>query len=181
MKRAVFLDRDGVINRAFVVDGQPLPARTLHQLEILPGVRGAIEKLRFSDFEIVVVTNQPDVARGVLTKGIVESIHARLSFELHIDHFYTCFHDTADNCQCRKPNPGLLLNASKDLHLDLTQSFLVGDRWRDIAAGQAAGCNCLFIDYSYDEKQPEMPYLKVSSLSEAARIILEEKNDNVGE
>lgn len=180
MKRAVFLDRDGVINAAFVVDGQPLPAKTLDQLEILPGVRGAIETLRSSEFEIVVVTNQPDVARGTLSKRMVGYIHTRLSEELGIHHFYTCFHDSADHCECRKPKPGLLMRASDELGLDLARSYMVGDRWRDIAAGQAAGCACFFIDYLYNEKQPQMPYKTISSLLEATQLILEEENGTSG-
>jgi len=179
MKRAVFLDRDGVINKAFVVDGVPTPARALDQLEILPRVAEAVEMLRSARFELVVVTNQPDVARGDLSKEVVESIHMQLQSELGIQHFYTCYHDDADVCRCRKPKPGLLTLAATDLGLSLSASFMVGDRWRDIAAGQAASCRCFFIDYLYGEKQPHLPYLTVSSLFEATRIILEEANDPV--
>jgi len=180
MKRAVFLDRDGVINKAFVVDGTPTPARTLDQLEILPRVAEAVDMLRSAGFEIVVVTNQPDVARGHLSKDVVETMHEQLGRELEIEHFYTCFHDDADNCPCRKPKSGLITSASTELGLDPRSSFMVGDRWRDIAAGQAAGCQCFFIDYTYSEKQPEQPYLKVSSLFEATQIILEEVHDPIG-
>lgn len=181
MKRAVFLDRDGVINRAFVVDGIPAPAKSLDQLQILPRVGEAVEMLRSAGFELVVVTNQPDVARGNLSKEAVESIHRQLQMELQIKHFYTCFHDDQDHCDCRKPKSGLLEYAAQDLDLDLRQSFMVGDRWRDIAAGQTAGCRCLFIDYLYGEEQPRMPYFKVSSLFDATQIILEEAHDAIGE
>ena len=180
MKRAVFLDRDGVINKAFVVDGTPTPAQTLDQLEILPKVAEALEMLRSAGFEIVVVTNQPDVARGQLLREAVDSIHERLGRELNIEHFYTCLHDDADNCPCRKPKPGLLTLASKELGIDLRSSFMVGDRWRDIAAGQAIGCECFFIDYSYSEQQPQPPYIKVSSLFEAVQMIQEEVHDPIG-
>jgi D-glycero-D-manno-heptose 1,7-bisphosphate phosphatase len=179
MNRAIFLDRDGVINKAFIVDGIPTPARELDQLQILPRVEEALEMLRSAEFELVVVTNQPDVARGTLSAETVELIHLRLHSKLQIKHFYTCFHDDADNCPCRKPKPGLLIAAAEDLGLDLRACFMIGDRWRDIAAGQSAGCQCFFVDHLYEEKQPQMPYLKVSSLFEAAQMILEEFHDPV--
>lgn len=180
MKRAVFLDRDGVINRAFIMNGVPTPARSLKQLQILPKVEEALIILRRLGFEIVVVTNQPDVTRGVLSKEVVESLHRRLELELGIQYFYTCFHDDVDNCLCRKPKPGLLNLAAADLGIDLKESFMIGDRWRDISAGQSAGCRCFFVDYNYTEKKPKMPYMEVSSLFDAVQIILEEFRDTTG-
>jgi len=180
MKRAVFLDRDGVINRAFIGNGVPTPARSLKQLQILPKVEEALIILRRLGFEIVVVTNQPDVTRGVLSKEVVESLHRRLELDLGLQYFYTCFHDDVDNCLCRKPKPGLLNLAAADLGIDLKESFMVGDRWRDISAGQAAGCRCFLIDYTYTEKRPKMPYVEVSSLFDAVQIILEEFRDTTG-
>jgi D-glycero-D-manno-heptose 1,7-bisphosphate phosphatase len=177
MKRAIFLDRDGVINKAFVVEGVPTPARTLDQLQILPKVKEAIEILRRLGFEIIVVTNQPDVSRGVLSKEMVHSIHQSLELELGIEYFYTCFHDDIDNCLCRKPKPGLLNLAATELGIDLKQSFMIGDRWRDISAGQSAGCRCFFVDHAHIERRPEMPYLGVSSLFDAVEMILEEFHD----
>ena len=180
MKRAVFLDRDGVINRAFIMNGVPTPARSLKQLQILPKVEEALIILRRLGFEIVVVTNQPDVTRGVLSKEVVESLHRRLELELGIQYFYTCFHVDVDNCLCRKPKPGLLNLAAADLGIDLKESFMIGDRWRDISAGQSAGCRCFFVDYNYTEKRPKMPYVEVSSLFDAVQIILEEIRDTTG-
>lgn len=135
--------------------------------------------LRSAGFELVVVTNQPDVARGGLSEEVVESIHQELKSQLNIEHFYTCFHDDADECLCRKPKPGLLTLAANELDLDLHASFMVGDRWKDIAAGQAAGCKCFFIDYSYAEPHPKMPYVKVSSLFEATQLIIKEAHDTI--
>ncbi len=177
MKPAVFLDRDGVINKAFIVNGIPTPARAIEQLQIIPKVEDALNELRQMGFEIVVVTNQPDVSRGELSKEMVESLHQRLRLDLDIQHFYTCLHDDFDDCYCRKPKPGLLNLAAADLGIDLTQSFMVGDRWRDISAGQSAGCRCFFINYNYSERQPEMPFIEVSSLFDAVQIILEEFRD----
>ena len=177
MKRAVFLDRDGVINRAFVVNGVPTPPKNLDEVEVLAGAREAIKLLSERNFEVVVITNQPDVARGVVSRKSVEAINDYLSQELEIKHFSICFHDDPDGCDCRKPKPGLLEIAAQDLGINLLKSFMVGDRWRDIAAGQAAGCKCFFIDYGYLEKSPNLPFKKVSSLLEAVLIILEAQDD----
>jgi len=170
--RAVFLDRDGVINRAFVRDGKPYPPSGPEELEILPGVPEALSRLSAAGFRLVVVTNQPDVARGKQSREAVEAIHAILRDQLPIDEFRVCYHDDADRCSCRKPLPGMLLQAAADLGLDLSASCLVGDRWRDVEAGIAAGCSTYFIDYGYDEQKPQSITFKVSSLYEAALIIL---------
>ena len=176
MKKAVFLDRDGVINRAFVFRGIPKPPKQIIDVEILSGVKEAIELLYENMYEVVVVTNQPDVARGVIGQDSVQAINAYLGQELGIKYFFTCLHDDPDGCDCRKPKPGLLLEAANELNLDLCKSFMIGDRWRDIAAGQAAGCKCYFIDYQYGEKSPVSPFTKVSSLIEATHIILENED-----
>lgn len=177
MKRAVFLDRDGVINKAFVLNGVPTPPKDLDSVEVIDGVKESIELLSKNGFEIVVVTNQPDVARYVVSQDSVEAINAFLGQELGINYFFNCFHDDEQNCGCRKPKPGLILEAAQRLNLDLKKSFLVGDRWRDVSAGQAAGCESFFIDYGYMEKQPILPFTRVSSLIEATRLILENDND----
>ena len=175
-KPAVFLDRDGVINNAPIVDGTPTSVKSLDRLQILPRVNEALNILREAGFELVVVTNQPDVARGDLSRPVIESIHQQLRKELQIEHFYTCFHDDVDDCLCRKPKPGMLIVAAEDLDLDLRASFMVGDRWRDISAGQAAGCKNIFVDHSYSETKPQMPYIRVFSLFEAVHAIMEESH-----
>ena len=173
MKRAVFLDRDGVLNRAIVRDGRPYPPRNVAELEVLPGVEQALTALREAGFFLVVVTNQPDVARGTTTKRAVETINAALGAQLPIDEFRTCFHDSGDECDCRKPKPGALLAAAAHYDIDLYDSFMVGDRWRDAEAGRRAGCRTIFIDYGYQEKKPEVVDYRASSLLEASKIILE--------
>ncbi|MGZ5280361.1 MAG: HAD-IIIA family hydrolase, partial [Pseudobdellovibrionaceae bacterium] len=120
-----------------------------------------------------VVTNQPDVARGTTTKDSIDRIHDHLKSELPLDTILTCFHDDADKCDCRKPKPGLIFQAAKEMSIDLSASFMVGDRWRDIEAGQKAGCQNFFVDYGYDEKQPQSYDFRVSSLLEASQIILQ--------
>ncbi len=175
MRRAVFLDRDGVIDRAIVRDGKPHPPTSLSELEILPGVPEALEKLRAAGYRLIVVTNQPDVARQAQTQDAVEAMHAALQAQLPIDEFRVCYHDDADGCDCRKPQPGLLLGAARDMDVDLSSSFMVGDRWRDIEAGRRAGCTTIFIDYHYAEPLQGEPHLRVSSLTEAADWILARK------
>src|SRR6202022_3622745 len=145
-------DRDGVINRALIRDGTPHPPATLRDLEILPYVPEALSALKAQGYSLVVVTNQPDVARGTSSRELVDSIHERLKSTLDLDAIFTCFHDNADACDCRKPNPGLLYRAAHDLSIDLPSSFMVGDRWRDVEAGKRAGCRTFFVDRSYHER-----------------------------
>ena len=175
MNRAVFLDRDGVINRAVVRMGRPYPPASVAELEFLPRVAEAIERLRGAGFRLIVVTNQPDVATGVQRREIVEAMHERIRREFLIDDIVVCYHSDQDNCACRKPKPGMLLQAAAEWSLDLDQSFMVGDRWRDIGAGQAAGCKTILIRYEYDERQADRPDALVNSLFEASDLILSGK------
>ena len=174
MKRAVFLDRDGVINRAIVRNGRPYPPATLEQLEFLPGAEQAIHKLRKAGFLVIVVTNQPDVATGVQSREMVEAMHHRLRAAGLCDDVKACYHTDADGCDCRKPKPGMLINAAREWQIDLARSFMVGDRWRDVAAGKAAGCHTFFIDYKYREQRADGPNAVVGSLEEAGELILQE-------
>jgi len=174
-RRAVFLDRDGVINRAYVREGRPYPPAGLAEIEFLPGVAQALTALHEAGFLLIVVTNQPDVARGITPREIIEEINNYLAAHLAIDEFRVCFHDDSDGCDCRKPLPGALLAAAKLHDIDLAKSYMVGDRWKDTEAGQKAGCKTIFIDYGYVEKQPESVDYRVKSLFEAAQIILGEK------
>jgi D-glycero-D-manno-heptose 1,7-bisphosphate phosphatase len=176
MRRAVFLDRDGVINRAVVRDGLPYPPADWAELEILPGVAAALNALKAQGFVLLVVTNQPDVARGTVSRATVDEIHCRLQDILPIDRVYACCHDSGDGCDCRKPRPGMLLQGARDFDIDLPASWLVGDRWRDCDAGRAAGVRAIFIDGGYRERRPDNPDHTVSSLADAARIILDETN-----
>jgi D-glycero-D-manno-heptose 1,7-bisphosphate phosphatase len=175
MRPAVFLDRDGVINRAFTRDGIPHPPACLADLELLPDVAEALKELKTHGYWLVVVTNQPDVARGTSSRELVETMHAQLKANLGLDAVLTCFHDDADRCDCRKPSPGLLLRAAQELGIDLESSFMVGDRWRDVEAGRRAGCRTFFINRGYAEKSPESCDYRVGSLAEASRIILTQR------
>ena len=171
MKRAVFFDRDGVINKVRLINGRPHPPSDVKEVEILDGVIESIALLKRKNFTLVVITNQPDVARGETTQLRVDEINSFLGSSIGLQHFYICPHDDHDNCECRKPAPGLILRAASELDIDISKSYFVGDRWRDIAASQAAGCRAFFIDYSYTEQQPQMPFTRVSSLFEAVQLI----------
>jgi D-glycero-D-manno-heptose 1,7-bisphosphate phosphatase len=173
MRRAVFLDRDGVINRAIVRQGKPYPPANIAEVEILPGVDEALGALHDAGYMLIVVTNQPDVARGITSMAVVEQINLYLAEYLPIDEFRTCYHDSGDGCTCRKPMPGSLIDAAKQYGFNLSESYMVGDRWRDIEAGERAGCKTIFIDYGYDEQQPESFSFSATSFKEAAKIILE--------
>ena len=169
--RAAFLDRDGVINRTLVDAGVPRPPSSLADLEILPRVPEALALLAGHGLRLIVVTNQPDVARGVQTRERVEEIHAGLLQRLPLNAVLTCYHDAADGCACRKPRPGLMHDAAKAYGIDLSRSFMVGDRWRDIEAGRAAGCLTLLVDAPYNRGRTGNPHYVVPDLLEAARII----------
>jgi len=172
MKKAVFLDRDGVLNRAFIKNGKPFPPYDFNNLEILEGVKDIIVDLKKSNWLVIVVTNQPDVARNITSKKNVEKINNYLKLILQFDEIYTCYHDNDDFCDCRKPKPGMLVTASKKNNIVLKNSYMVGDRWSDIEAGNKVGCKTIFIDYNYKEKKPVNFNYRVKSINEAAKIIL---------
>ena len=171
--RAVFLDRDGVLNRAIVREGKPYPPDSVAALEILPGVPEALADLKAAGFLLFVVTNQPDVAKGIQLRAVVEAIHQKLQAELPLDAIFVCYHQDSDRCQCRKPAPGLLEEAAARYGLYLPFCFMVGDRWRDVDAGCRAGCQTVLLDYGYRERAPDnQPAARLGSLAEAAGWIL---------
>jgi len=175
-KKGVFLDRDGVINRAILVNGLPKSPKSVGEIEILDGVVEAVKAIKTLKLIPVVITNQPDVARNITSQNQANQINYQIGLITGIEHFYTCFHDDNDKCNCRKPAPGLIYQAVNDLNLDIQKSYLVGDRWRDISAGQAAGCKTFFIDYGYPEKKPEGNFTRVKSLTDVVRMLEGELN-----
>ena len=147
----------------------------------LPGVSSSISDLKSAGFLIIVVTNQPDVARGTQSQWMVELMHRRLRSELPVDDILVCWHDDAAGCECRKPKPGLMLAAGRKFGIDLADSYMVGDRWRDIDAGSAAGCRSLLVDYGYSERSPATePVERMRSLREAVDWILREEQARAG-
>jgi D-glycero-D-manno-heptose 1,7-bisphosphate phosphatase len=170
--RAIFLDRDGVLNAPVVRGGRPFPPASTADLVLLPGVVDACRRLRQAGFLLLCVTNQPNIARGRTTSAAVAAINAALARRVPVHQFLVCPHDDADDCACRKPRPGLLLAAAAEHAIRLSESAMVGDRWRDIGAGQAAGCRTIFIDRGYAEPQPSRPDFVCGDLPEAADWIL---------
>lgn len=172
MRRAVFLDRDGVLNQAFVREGKSYPPHRLEDFQLLEGVAEACALLEAAGFLLIVVTNQPDVGTGKQTRETVEAMHERLRALLPVHDVLACYHRQDEGCACRKPRPGMLLEGARRHGVDLTTSFLVGDRRSDIAAGQAAGCGCFFIDHQYREPGPSGAFETVTGLRDAADRIL---------
>jgi D-glycero-D-manno-heptose 1,7-bisphosphate phosphatase len=171
-QRAVFLDRDGVLNRAFPECGTTRPPRSVAELELLPGVPDALARLRAAGYALVVVTNQPDVARGTLTRAAVQEINVRLCAELPLRDVFACYHDSADKCACRKPKPGLLLAAAEKWDLNLGASYLIGDRWTDIVAAHTAGCRAVLIETPFSNAERCAPDHTATDITGAADRIL---------
>jgi D-glycero-D-manno-heptose 1,7-bisphosphate phosphatase len=171
-RRAVFFDRDGVLNQAVVKDGKPYPPLDAQSLVLTAGAAGLMMELKELGFFLICVTNQPDVARGVRSLSEVEAMNEKVRFSLMLDDLFCCPHDDSDSCQCRKPKPGLLLQAAEKWALDLPNGWMVGDRAGDVKAGQAAGCQTIFLDMDYLEPKPAPPANHTCrSLSEAVHII----------
>jgi D-glycero-D-manno-heptose 1,7-bisphosphate phosphatase len=177
VRRAVFLDRDGVINANLERDGRPVAPTRLADFKILPGVEDAVRRLKQHGYLVIVITNQPDVANGLTERSTVDAMHDEIRARLPVDDIRVCFHNDAAGCECRKPKPGLIFAAAAEYGIDLAQSYMIGDRWRDVAAGREAGCFTVFIDYSYKQDGPNFPDKVVKSLPEAVAIIFSRETD----
>ncbi len=175
LRPAVFLDRDGTLNVQIIRGGKPYPPDTLAEFQLFPGAAGECARLKAAGYLLVVATNQPDVGRGTQAQAVVEAMHARL-LELipTLDRIEVCYHPGREVPSThRKPAPGMLRDAAAALGIDLTRSWMVGDRWGDIDAGHAAGCRTIFIDHGYTERAPARPpEFTVKSLAGAVGIIL---------
>jgi D-glycero-D-manno-heptose 1,7-bisphosphate phosphatase len=173
-RKAIFLDRDGVLNDAIIREGKPFAPLSLKELTIAADAHSALQILKSAGFLLIAATNQPDVARGAATRADVDAINAKLMAALPLDEIRVCFHDNADNCHCRKPLPGMLLDAAKEYDIDLPNSFMIGDRWKDIEAGQRAGCKTILLNYDYQEEGLKHPADFVTlSLTKAAAWVIE--------
>jgi D-glycero-D-manno-heptose 1,7-bisphosphate phosphatase len=179
-RKAVFLDRDGVINAPVVRDGRPYPPASLEDLRIYPDAARSCTLLKEAGFTLVVATNQPDVGRGTQQREVVEQMHARILAELPIDLVEVCYDPDAEASECYKPAPGMLLKAARQLELDLSQSYMIGDRWRDVDCGHAAGCKTIFIDRGYREELRRQPHFRAHSLWEAVEIVVRESREPCG-
>lgn len=176
---AVFLDRDGTLNRQVIRDGRPYPPAKLEEFVLFPDVVEACARLAGAGYALVVATNQPDVGRGTQEQSVVEAMHARLrAWVPQIERVEVCYAPGLDRLappdRRRKPEPGMLLDAAAALGLDLAKSWMVGDRWRDIDCGLRAGVRTVFIDFGYAEELRAAPDFSVKTFAEAATVILRE-------
>ncbi len=171
-KKAIFLDRDGVIVRSKVINGKPYAVRSMKDFRILPYVIPLINKLKKKNFLIFVVTNQPDLKKGKLKLKNLILMHDKLLNKTKIDQIFVCPHNKDDNCKCRKPKNGLLKQASKIYKINFTKSYLIGDRKKDIDAGNISNCKTIFIDRNYKEEKPINYNFRVSSFQKAISYIL---------
>ena len=169
--KAVFLDRDGVLNRAKVILNKPYPPSNMEEMEILPGVQEGIQLLKHAGFKLIVITNQPDVARGTANIDVVNTMNNYILTELGVDEIKCCFHDDSENCLCRKPKPGMIYEAEKYWNIDLSLSYLIGDRWRDIETAKNTDITTILIDYQYDEKKIKADF-ECNNFEEAVNFIL---------
>lgn len=172
INRAVFLDRDGVLNEVIVRDGKAYSPPSLAELVIVSDAADALARLRRHRFRLVMVTNQPDIVRGNISREEVMRMNDYLCSQLPIDAVEICEHDDADNCDCRKPKPGMLIRAAIRDDIVLSASFMIGDRWRDIEAGHRAGCRAILIGDGYPNELKASPDIAVANLTEAAEWIL---------
>jgi D-glycero-D-manno-heptose 1,7-bisphosphate phosphatase len=171
---AIFLDRDGTLNVQVIRDGKPYPPARLEEFRLFDDVPAACRALKDAGFVLVVATNQPDVGRGTQPQAIVEAMHARLrQLVPEIEHIEVCYDPgQGEPSRRRKPEPGMLLDAAAALGLDLTRSWIIGDRWRDIDCGKRAGVRTVFIDFGYAEEIKTPPDFTVKNFTGAVRIIL---------
>jgi len=177
--RAVFLDRDGVLVVPEFRDGRSYAPRTLQAYGFYPEAKGALEALKAAGYLLIVVSNQPDVGAGLISREIMRAMTNRLFHELPVDAVKICFHTRADECGCRKPLPGMLFAAANEYGIDLAASYMIGDRSSDVAAGRAAGCKTVFIDLGYTaEEKPDRADHVVGSVAQAADCILIEAVHN---
>jgi len=172
VRRAVFLDRDGVISRSYVRDGKPYAPRRFEDFRLLPGAADAVQALKGAGFLTIVVTNQPYIGNGLVAPAVVEAMHTKLRERVPVDDIRMCPHRQDEGCACRKPRPGMLLAAAKRWKIDLKNSYIVGDRNGDISAGKAAGCHTVLINRYYYEPRRAEPDKNVRSLAAAVRFIL---------
>jgi D-glycero-D-manno-heptose 1,7-bisphosphate phosphatase len=172
MTRAVFLDRDGVLNKVYLRNGKPHPPDSIDEMVIFPDAAAALGLLHQHGFRLILVTNQPDIARGRVTREQVHSMNEHLRRKVPLDAIEMCEHDDAEGCDCRKPEPGMLLRAALRDGIALSESFMVGDRWRDVEAGRRAHCRTVLIGDGYSEPFTSQPDVAVGNLTEAVDWIL---------
>jgi len=174
MKRAVFLDRDGVLSKTYIKNGKSFAARKLKDFKLFCDSKESVKKLKLAGFIVIVVTNQPDVGKKIISRTVLKKMHEKLKKKTNVDAIYTCTHTKNKKCYCRKPKPGMILNAAKRHNIDLKNSFMVGDRLIDIVAGRKAKCRSIFLNKKYFEKKPKSQEATFNNLKQAASYILKQ-------
>jgi D-glycero-D-manno-heptose 1,7-bisphosphate phosphatase len=170
LQRAVFLDRDGVINSVIFREGKPASPRLLSEFQFEYGIERPLERLKMAGLRLFVITNQPDIARGLIDRQTLNIINQQVMSRLSVEAIEVCPHDDRDDCRCRKPRPGMLIAIADRMGIELTESFVVGDSWRDVQAARAAGCAAIILDRSYNRNDDAD--FRVTTLGEAAQLIL---------
>jgi D-glycero-D-manno-heptose 1,7-bisphosphate phosphatase len=176
-RRTIFLDRDGVINKVVFRDGRPTAPRQLAEFEIDEGVEESLKRLHAAGFKVFVITNQPDVARGLMSVESLRVMTDKIMATLPVDAVRVCLHDDRDGCACRKPKPGMLVELAREHGLTLGESYLIGDSWKDTLAAGAAGCRSIILDRPYNREDPAD--CRVADLRKAVEIILGEAGNEV--
>ena len=171
MRQAAFLDRDGVLNKPILRDGSVGSPRSLEEFELFEDAVECVTKLHAAGLLVIVVSNQPDVARGSLDPQVLERMHDWLKRATAVDAIYACPHDDVDNCFCRKPKPGLLLRSASEWGIALSASYMVGDSWKDIDAGNSAGCQTFLVGPLRGQTEQMRASYCVSDLRSAVEMI----------
>jgi D-glycero-D-manno-heptose 1,7-bisphosphate phosphatase len=169
--RAVFLDRDGVVNKVILRGGKPFSPRNLGEFVFTDGIQETVSILKRNGYKTILVSNQPDIARGHITQDVLDKMMQRVSEEILLDDIFVCPHEDDHHCACRKPKPGMILEAAKKWKIDLRASYVIGDTWKDMEAGKTAGCKTILLDAVYN--RDVRSDFRVTSLIEAVDIILE--------
>ncbi len=174
---AVFLDRDGVLNRPCIRDGRPYPPADLNEFELYEDAIVGCTRLKNAGFLLVVVSNQPDVGRGTQRRAVAKAINKKLAKAIPaLDRIEVCFHageEYGDVCDCRKPKLGMLFRAAAALAIDIPASYMIGDRWRDVDCARAAGCHAIYIDRGYAESLRQEPEATVTTFGQAVAAVLQ--------
>jgi len=169
MNRAVFFDRDGIINEVVYRENKLCSPRKVIEFKLMSGIEKILNELRKYEFKIIIFTNQPDISRGLMKIEDLEKMHKIIKKVLYPDIILYCPHDDTDNCDCRKPKPGMLIMAANELHINLNKSFVIGDTWKDIEAGRSAGCITILLNAAYN-RGVNSDY-RVKNLDEAVEIV----------
>ena len=171
--KALFLDRDGIINRSFKnKKGKPKAPTLFKDFIFLPFLKNYLNEIKKLNFNIIIITNQPDISYGVLKEAELYKMHSKIYSSLPVTNIYVCKHSKEDNCKCRKPKTGLFRQALKKYNLNLKNSYAIGDRWSDIVASYKCGIKSIYVDRNYNEPKPTKQIFTTKSTKKALEYII---------